>query len=60
MQDIKEDKHNSYYEYNRRLEKARKEKKSGSRSEKKAKSFSSQTINIQDYIYAPEGMEFIV
>jgi len=60
MEEIKQDKKSSYHEYNRKIEKKRKKKKSSSHSEKKVKSFSSQTINIQDLIYAPEGMEFVV
>ena len=59
MEEVTNEKKNTYY-YNQVLEKSRKKKSATSKKKNKTNSFSSQTINLEDYLYVPEGMEFIV
>lgn len=59
MQEIKNEQRNAYY-YNQILEKSQKKKNSTSKQKTKTPSFASQSINLKDYLYVPEGMEFIV
>jgi len=59
MQEMKNKQRNAQY-YNQILEKSNKKKDSTSRQKIKTPSFASQSINLKDYLYVPEGMEFIV
>jgi len=58
MEDLNQEKRNAYY-YNQILEKNKKGT-SNKKPKVKSKSFGTQKIDIKDYLYVPEGMEFIV
>ena len=57
MHKRKKDKKNAEH-YNQMLAGLKKKKNSRKKNSKKKTSFSSQTINLKDYLFIPEGMEF--
>jgi len=59
MEEMTNKQKNANY-YNQILERSKKKKDSTSRQKTKTPSFTSQSINLKDYFYVPEGMEFIV
>ena len=59
MEEIIRGQKNAYY-YNKILEKDRDDKQSKiQKTQVKIQAFSTQKIDLKDYIYLPEGMEFI-